>query len=244
MVAAQKTLPITSASMLFAKSQGSHCHGDQRCHWCGSPTIRAAHMRHDDEIPPIAKKNWNKNLAKYPQEPYQCQGCWLWRRPGVTATFLTLRQPDEFHKKQWRVQRDRQTAVKHSWFITDDWAYTLEFNDRDALYKLLLSPPKRFVMALLDGEDNNRLHLALLNDHSGEIFKGTEHQFTVNNVPHTYTALGLDTALRGGAVESSGVRALLKMFGGNYTGLEPLTEEEVGGRGPRSVAENRAKKKV
>jgi len=134
------------------------------------------------------------------------------------------------------IQTDIQCALNHSWFVTGDGAWALKPVDGPALYQILLDPPKRFVLSLLvngpvqsgilpNGTSGvtNQLHLCLLND-LAEVDQKTQLAFTVNNIPHAFSAYELEAALReDGNGKEPGVQALLRVLGKPPV-LEPIKE--------------------
>jgi len=188
------------ASEIFARSQSARCEGDDRCHWCGAPCRGgAAGLRHDDP-PPIPFVR-SKSSARHPNGRFVCVACWLWRRRSVTVCYL----PAGF--------RDRRFAPDHSWWITEHGAWGLRPESAEALYGLLLKPPTRFVLALREGACDNWLHLAVANDNP-VVKADTPLHFTVNNIPHSYTAYELEQVARHQhAATPPGVAALIRLFG-------------------------------
>jgi hypothetical protein len=68
-------------------------------------------------------------------------------------------------------------------------------------------------LALIDENTCNHIHLAKAND-LFEVKADTELQFTVNNIPMSYTIYELEEALlHGPNGKSPGVQALLRIFG-------------------------------
>lgn len=192
----QDTIESLSASDLFAVSQGSANLGSYECHWCGSKCMQD--WRHDE--PPSVPFVKNKNQARYPANHWICIGCWLWRRPRVTVSFL-----DGSYK-------DGQTASNHSWWVTDKDAKAINQSCKSMLHSVLLKPPNSFVLSLKDPSYQNNLHLAVANDIS-VIKADTILYFTLNNVVSSYSVYDLETALKDKeACQSPGVRLLLDWF--------------------------------
>lgn len=190
-------LPLTGP-MLFAHSQGLVCQGRWRCHWCGSPCHND--FIHDDPPPiPFIRSN---STAKCPGESYICAGCWRWRRGKTTVNFL------DGH------YQDGQLLKQHSWWITEETALAVAKGDGKYLYPLLLKPPKRFTLMLLDGQHmDNLLQLAVANDPGGIIAETPLH-FTLNNIPHTFSIYEMEEAVRyGPEAYGPGVRALFAFLG-------------------------------
>lgn len=189
---------LSTASQLYAMSQGAKCQGSEECHWCLAPCERR--WLHDDDLPiPFVR---SKSTAKRPSSLYVCTGCWLYRMPRITVRYLNGKL------------KDRQSPEKHSWLITEQDAFSLDPTDSPAIYNQLLSPPVRFALSFLtDRGTNNLLQLQLLND-LDTVLADTPLHFTIDNIPHTYTTYELEEALRHG-VEGKlpGVRALIEHLG-------------------------------
>lgn len=196
------TNPIL-ASELFSISQGSANTGNGRwqCHWCGSKEC-LNEFTHDDVAPvPFIR---SKSTAKCPVEPYICYGCWLWRRGKVTINLLA----GGF--------KDGQLTKNHSWWITEEGAWALVSKlDYDEVWKLLIKPPKKFVLALRRSKDkiDTLIQLALANDPGG-IVGETVLYFTLNNIPHSFTVYELTESVKLGKESyGPGVRALWDFLG-------------------------------
>lgn len=190
------------ATELFSISQGSGVlRGPDQCHWCSGCCERI--WPHDDHQQVMVGRR-NPWKARCPGANYLCHGDWLWRRKSVTAFFL-----DGSYK-------DRQCALNHSWWITDEDAKALGSagsNTRKMLYPLLLQPPNRFCVTLLADNVPNMLHLAHAND-VAEIKADTPLTFTLGNVAMEYCIYDLGTALRDkNAARSPGVSALMQFCG-------------------------------
>lgn len=190
-------------SELFCLSQGSACIGTGRwkCHWCGADCLNE--FVHDD-LPPIPFMR-STSTALCPFETYICYGCRLWRRPRVTISFLA----GGF--------KDGQTAKNHSWWITESHAWALKDKlDYDEVFKLLIKPPKKFILALKEeGKTDTLLQLTKANDPGG-IIAETPLYFTLNNIPHSYTIYELIESIRNNDPEpyGAGVRVLWNFLGG------------------------------
>lgn len=193
---------MITASELYAVSQGGSCQGWSECHWCGSPCT--TNWLHDDSpIIPFVRYN---TRAKKPLNPAICYGCWRWRWKRTAITYLS------------GSGKDAQCAQNHSWWITEAGAFAIRLDnreDRETLYPLLLNPPLRFCMTLLDGDGNtNHLHLNNVNDNF-EVKGETPLHFTINSIPHSYTTYELEMGLRNGTQgKSPGVLALVRLIGG------------------------------
>lgn len=198
---------MLSASTLYAATVDPHyvAKGKYRCHWCGTSCEDA--LRHDDPWPqPFSK---TKTSARCPSEPFVCKGCWLWRRKRITIQWLE----SGF--------RDGQAPENHSWWITKDGSWTL--NKRtlgegycmgQKMYDLLLTPPTCFCLTLIDGVGiQNHLHHAVCNN-LASVKADTVLGFTLNNIYHSWTVIGLEHALTNGTQGTDpGVQALVRLFG-------------------------------
>ncbi len=170
------------ASELYALSHGKLCKGPTECHWCGAACERL--WPHDD--PPPVPFIRSHSTAKRPGNAYICVGCWTWRRRRVTVPFLTNCE-----------YVDLAAAPDYAWWVTEEGAFALRAADYATIAKLLVRPPLRFCLALLDGDGAvNHLQLMLAND-VREIKGDTPLEFTVNGVPHTYSVYELEEALKG-----------------------------------------------
>jgi len=214
------------ASQIYALSQNSKCSGEQSCHWCGGPCGRL--WLHDDP-PPVPCYRTNSSARK-PANPYICCGCWLWRRKKITAPYLSSGM------------KDSQTPNSHSWWITESGAWALRpvENDSLALWKILASPPLRFVLCFVTSQPlasgrtdfpagiSNLIHLAVANDHK-EIKASTELHFTINNIPHSYTVYELEEATKHGADgKAPGVRELFRLLGQPQAAAEAPRQKGAG----------------
>lgn len=195
-------VPSYLASQLYARSQGYECKGPWRCHWCSAPCLDE--FIHDD--PPPVPFQRSTSTAKCPAEAYICVGCWAWRRPRTTISFLS------------GGYLDKQEAKGHSWLVTDKQAWALrlgDFLDMDALYTQLLQPPRYFFLALRLPNDkiDTLLQLAQANCYEG-IHANTPLRFTVNNIVHQYTVYELGEAMKNGPpAYGPGISALYRALG-------------------------------
>lgn len=188
----------TTATELYANSQGMICEGDVICHWCGAHCQRR--YLHDDP-PPIPFVR-SRSSARFPSNPYICKGCWLFRRKRLTVWNLG----GEF--------KDGQCPINHSWWITSCESLVIDDNCRVGLYEYLLRPPLKFALSLIDGEKiENLLHFCPVNDHE-KILGDTPLLFHLNNIQHAYTVYELTEALKHGTEgKEPGVRALIALLG-------------------------------
>lgn len=190
---------MTQASEFYAGSEGAACCGGQQCHYCTAPCTRL--WRHREPPPvPFARST---TTAKKPESPWMCQACWLWQRKRVTVHWLS----GGF--------KDCLCAMDHSWLIREGCARAVRSECREELYKILLAPPLKFSLSLLEGDKPppNLLQLHLLNDNA-EVKADTELHYTINNIPHAYTVYELEeTLLHGEDGRMPGARALLRVLG-------------------------------
>lgn len=199
-----------SAASLYAISQGTKTQGKEECHWCSSPCSQL--WMHDDP-PPIPFLR-TRSTAKRPNANWICVGCWMWRRGSITAKFL-----DGLPSKITQgTLKDRQQAKYHSWWITEVGAWALKptvnppppFNP---IWELLLKPPPRFVLAVLDGQDENRIQLARCNDYGHGLKADDPLEFTVNATAFAFTLFELGEYVKGSDVLSPGLNELVRLFG-------------------------------
>lgn len=186
------------ASDLYARAHSVKNEGEDECHWCGAP-CRRFYIHDDVQQIPFTR---SRSTARRPANSYICQGCWHWRRRRVTVNFLG----GDF--------LDLQTAADHSWWVTERGAYAVRSGDDfGLLYDLLLKPPLRFLLSLVEGSTRNELQLAVCND-VPEILADTRLTYTLNNIPHVYTIYELEQALLGGVQgKEPGVQALIRFLG-------------------------------
>lgn len=198
----------STASDLYAFSQGRHNSGPDQCYWCGSSCERT--VPHGDPPRDIGAL---RTFAKRPGNQYMCVGCQLWRRPSLTAFSLS----GSF--------RDRQTPRKLSWLITDKSAVTFDaIIDGPRLYERLLKPPSPFCLIIRDGEGVDGLLQKALVNH-GKILNDTELQFTINNIRFVYSVYELEEGLRNGENgRLPGVRELIRIFGPHKLPEDPKTK--------------------
>lgn len=221
---------VLLASELYAISQSNRCIGEERCHWCNAPCQRL--WIHDE--PPAVIGVKRDRLARNQNGVFICVGCWLWRRGSVTVNFLSHSDGNGLPN-----YKDRQKATNWSWLVTETQAWALRREDASELYSILLSPPLRFFLSLLDGDKPppNHLQMCLAND-LPSIGGDTKLQFTINNIPHAYTIYELEDVLTGGDLngKESGVRALVNMMGVRQS------DKEKRGVGRPPVSENKPSK--
>lgn len=211
------------ASELFAISQNSKCQGNRECYWCAAPCDET--HTHDEPMPRVILTKIIP--AARPASPWICKGCFLFRRPSVSVFNLD---------KKW--VKDRQTASKWSWLITEDECLAITRDTKETFQSFLLSPPARFTLMLLHKPNmENRLHDAFANDLL-TVLEGTEMKFTVDNVPHTWTVANLKHAIINGpeGVEG-GARFLLENFG---PWTQPKEGEEPKKQGKRKLEDGKS----
>lgn len=191
---------------LYAMSQITNYEtkGKWKCHWCGAPC--GDNWQHDDPYPNFFSKV--RSNALHPSSAYVCKGCWLFRRPRITVMFLE----GGF--------KDGQCPLRHSWWITEESAWGLEklkvmdeFKYGPRMHDLLLKPPLKFSLSLVDGMEN-QIHRACCNVNE-EVKADTLLKFTLNNVEMSYTVYDLEKGLANGGFEGHGpgVQALIRLFG-------------------------------
>ncbi len=194
------------ASQLYALSQSNRCEGTETCHWCSAPCQRL--WLHDE--PPAVIGVKRDRLARCPNSIYVCVGCWMWRRGSVTVGFLP--HPNGNGVPSYK---DRQKSPLWSWLITDTNSWAIRKSDNEELVKILLEPPLRFFLSLLDGDKPppNHLQMCIANDLE-RIEGATPLAFTVNNIPHKYTVYELEDVLTGGDSNGKepGVQALVRIL--------------------------------
>lgn len=169
------------ASELYALSLNTKCEGPDECHWCAAPCKRLT--PHDD--PPPVPFVRSKSTAKRPANSYTCVGCWHFRRKNNSITFLD------------QSVLDKRSHSEFGWYLTERGIYSITPKCYPLLYDILLKPPLRWSLSLLDGPGfESLLQLALCNDLEEDIRGSTELKFTINNVPHTYTIYELEELIK------------------------------------------------
>ncbi len=229
-----------NAPMIYAAARGSKCEGHLRCHWCGAGNNGL--WPHDDiTIIPFGPRS--KQAPMYPGSHSICTGCWMFRQKRLTITYLTKASDAAYHS--WK---DGQAPMNHSWWITDSGCWTVRKEDHPTLLGILLNPPRRFVLSLLEKAGIvNLIHRAIGND-VAELRKDTALGFTIDNVPLTYTVYELEQAAKIGTNGmSAGTRALCNMIGVPSIldpGPEPKRTGPKGGRPLEPKEDGRVTKKV
>ena len=174
--------------------------GFSECHWCGA---KASQGVIHDEPPPIPFiRSATQKLAARQRNPWLCNGCVLWRQSSITT---------------WSLQgkiKDGRSPMRCSWWLTEKSALEIRLpDDAQALWKLLLKPPLRFCLALLENEKVNHLQLCFLND-VARIEGETPLWYTLDGLELEYTVYGLEMALNFPEAERApGVSALLRLLG-------------------------------
>ncbi len=193
------TAPTLSPSDLYAQAIGIRNGGDDRCHWCGSACQRI--LPHDDDPPiPFVKGSQNRRYAKCPGHAYVCMGCWRFRALRVTVNFLGGSLIDS------------RCPMDFSWLITETGVAALNPRQKTALYPVLLKPPLRFWLGLVEGMQSH-LQLQVLND-LPTVQSDSPITFTFNGLPLTYTIYELEEGLRHGVSgKSPGVQTLIRFLG-------------------------------
>ena len=136
--------------------------GFSECHWCGA---KASQGVIHDEPPPIPFiRSATQKLAARQRNPWLCNGCVLWRQSSITT---------------WSLQgkiKDGRSPMRCSWWLTEKSALEIRLpDDAQALWKLLLKPPLRFCLALLDYADA----LVKLHDKTGISIEGLQQLQTM-----------------------------------------------------------------
>lgn len=189
------------ASELFALAHSVRCVGPDRCHWCSAPCARM--WKHNDPPPLIGVP---RSLARCPGNGFICNGCWIWRRQRTTVFYLD----HTFERPHFR---DGQSLRYASVYCTEQGAWLVRDHEKEALYALLLDPPKRFFLSLLSAYGENHLQLAHTNDLPA-IQADTPLTFTLDGIPHTYSVYELEMAAKHGPEgRLPGVQALARLFG-------------------------------
>lgn len=214
------------ASELYAASQGDCCQGVDECYWCSAPCGHIyMHNQHrpqpGDRVykPGVTVLRQGERVYQYAARPgngFICKGCWLWRRPRITVTYLDGRF------------KDIQNPSNHSWFITYDGAWGVDVLCNKHLYEKLLDPPFAFCVALVDKlDEQNHIQFAVVNEH-GEVKNNTELFFTIDNVKYSYSVFELEDSLRSGDSQgkSPGVRELIRVLGAYKLPEKPKAPEK------------------
>lgn len=131
----------------------------------------------------------------------------MFRRPRITINFL---EGD---------LKDSRSPVDFSWLITPDLARAVR-PLTPTIYKTLLKPPLKFILALIDEKSKHFPHLLHVNDFAKSTDKemitaDTPITFTFNCAPQTYTVYELEQTLLNNntAGKMPGVQTLIKFFG-------------------------------
>lgn len=196
-----------TASELFAIALGLKNElGSEECHWCASSCPRK--WVHDDP-PPIPFKK-SQSTAKRPSHRFVCTGCYYYRMKRVTVRYLM------------EGYSDKQRPEDHSWWVSEDGAFAIRKENHPLLWEYLLSPPPRFYFSLLTEPERikNHLQCCIINDNPA-VDIDTKLQFTIDNVPYTYTVYELEEALstKESDGKEPGVRELIRL-------LQPYHTEE------------------
>ncbi len=220
-----------SASDLFASQHGQKCSGPEHCHWCGAPCERK--WPHDEPAP-VPFQRTSPEVLRRVSRPYVCYGCHIYARQRVTVPFLSggFKDPGKIARgfSEW------------SWWLTElgCWGVRLEdVADRKSLLKLLLKPPLRFALSLLDGDKTNYLYKATSNDHK-EVKADTRLLFTLDGTPHSYSVYELERSTKDGpAGKDPGVGLLCLLLH-----IEEPVVKEVSKHGPAAMQTHPGKQVV
>lgn len=203
------------ATDLFAIVNSTYNTGTLECHWCGASCGRR--WVHDD--PPTLSCHKSTSTAKKPGNSYICVGCWLYRKQSTTVTYLGGEL------------KDRQSLRNFSWVITDR-VWTLDKELAQSIYKLLLDPPKRFCLSIIDKSKENLIHNAVVNNLK-EIRADTELDFTFDNSPYRYSVYELFEGLKNGVDgKLPGVRVLIEYLGAYEFAPDEIKEPQKGAGRP------------
>ena len=199
-----------AASILYALSQRVDPYLPEngrpllwRCHWCGAACddqwpcldIHWSHLNPGQKRP-----IW----AACPGEGWMCKGCWLFKRQRITIQHLD---------GTWT---DRKKTEDFSLWMTESGCWGVKPDQGNFLWPLLLDPPLRFCLALLDGPGHvNHLQLMTTNDNVQGIKSTQPLLFTVNSVKMAYTVYELEQALQAGNTDGTepGILALVRLLG-------------------------------
>lgn len=220
--------PIVRGSEFFATSNQGKCEGDFQCHYCLAPCKMLWLHKEPAPLPFVRKPT----TAKKPDSPWMCWACWTWGFKRVTVYPVS----GGF--------KDNQCFLNHSTFITESKSFVVILPKcKEALYDLLLTPPLKFSLALLEGEHppQNLLQLHVVNSNT-EVKADTELHFTINGIPHTYTVHELEECIiNGDNGRIPGARALYRVLG-DYPKVKPgdMTKEKLR-RGRPTTEEQRVK---
>ena len=218
-----------TATQIYTLSQNKKpSKGKESCHFCSSPCDLS--LVHNEPKADIGTKR--TYLAKMPGSPYTCLGCWLFRRPRLTIRFLD------------KTYIDGKCPIDWSWFITETEALSFKsINMSPFVYKILLNPPLKFVLAIVEDSIKNHPQLMVSNDLES-IEKDTKLNYTFNGRHFVYTIYELEQALRHGTQGiEPGVQELVRRFGPHQLPAEE--EDSIEGPGRRPPMEDaKALKKV
>lgn len=133
-----------------------------------------------------------------------CLGCRLFRRKRTTVQHLD---------GSWT---DRLGMGDFSLWLTEAGCWGVKVDQGEHLWPLLLSPPLRFCLALLDGTGMvNHPQLLAVNDLVSGIKSTEPLLFTVNGVRMAWTVYELEQALAAGNTDGTepGIQTLVRLLG-------------------------------
>ncbi len=220
----------TLASKLYATSQEIICEGRHQCYWCSAPCDQTHTHK---EFQPVGVRNLT---ALRVSSPYTCKACMAYRRPRSTITFLG------------GSYKDGQNLANHTWICTKRGVWAVRHDserDVQALYTLLLDPPRTFALAVRDTPTPNLLQFAVANDRQEAILADTHNAFTIDGHKFRYTSYELEQAARTGETNGTeaGVRELFRVIGPCPKALLPV-EEVSEGRGRQKLDDGKITKSV
>lgn len=155
-----------------------------------------------------------------------CLGCKLFRRKKTTVMHLD---------GSWT---DKKGMQDFSLWLTETGCWGVKAGQGEHLWPLLLNPPLRFCLGLLDGVHQNQPQLMAVNDLVEGIKSTDPLLFTVNGVKMTWTVYELEQALAAGNTDGTepGIQTLVRLLGW------PPTKERGRGR-PKKEDSNEARVK-
>lgn len=195
--------PGLSASAIYAINQGHECTGDEECHFCATPCTQ--YYKHGEYVPPLrGRPVGTPGIPRArPSSPYVCAGCWLWKRPRVSAHYLS------------GFLKDGITPKSRDWLITPTECRAIGPDCGPSLWKRLFKPPLQFFLCLStrEGSTDNRLQSCKANCNE-RIKADTTFFYTLHNVVMTYTIYELEQAGKVGTQgREGGVRELINLLG-------------------------------
>ncbi len=199
-----------TASMLYCISQRQDPYKPDnnhpllwRCHWCGAPC---------GDSWPCGDIHWS-NLdvgqkrpvyAACPGEGWMCLGCRMFRRKRMTVQHLD---------GAWS---DGKGVQEYSLWLTEAGCWGVKADQGLLMWPLLLDPPLRFSLALLEGMGQvNHPQLMVVNDHVNGIKSTEPLLYTVNGTKMAWTVYELEQAFASGNTDGTepGIQTLVRLLG-------------------------------